>query len=336
MEPFPRYPPGEPAAQDSNSRPVRRTYAGKDLALLIPTKDRPKHIRLLLESLSAQTVACGRVVIVDGGESIQAVLTGFLDRLPLEYYLCHPPGQIRQRNLGIGKLDDSTPLVGFLDDDLELEPEAIEKMIGFWNGSEPDTAGVGFNVVNAPRVRASRITRLLFRGSTTPGRVLKSGYNSRIDNLREDLRTQWLGGGYTVWRKDVLEKFPQPEIKTRWAIGEDLRFSYPIGKSRPLYVCASARVRHVPVMDQAPESSVHRFRGRKSSLATFYFVASHPELSRAACLWMLSAKCVGQLALGCAKLDTSMLQNGLGQAGAIWTCVRSLFGLADIKSALED
>lgn len=322
--------------QNESIPTTRRAYTGKDLAFLIPTKDRPENVEALLASLARQTIACGRVIVVDGGESIETLVTGYCDRLPVEYYPCRPPGQIRQRSLGIGKLDDRTLLVGLLDDELVLEPDALQKMINFWNDIKADTAGVGFNIIDAPPYRASWFGRLFLMNAPEPGCVLPSGYNSRIDNVDADIRTQWLGGGYTVWKREILEKYPQRDLATRWAIGEDLRFSYPVGKIYPLYVCAAARVRHPSVVDQASERSVHRYRGRKASLAYFYFVASHPELSRVACLWMLTGRLLGQFFMGCTKRDISLLQNSLGQAEAIWICAKSALGLVDLHSALED
>jgi hypothetical protein len=237
--------------------------------------------------------------------------------------------------MGLGQIDEATPLVGFLDDDLVLEPDALERMIEFWNRAEPDTAGVGFNIVDATPYRASWLARLLV-AQPAPGRVLRSGYNSRIDAIEQDIRSQWLGGGYTVWRRDILAQYRQPELKTRWAIGEDLRFSYPVGKRHPLYVCAAARVRNVLIFDQQAPNAVHRFRGRKSALATFYFASSHAEFSRMACLAMLIAKCASQGIGALARRDGAALQNTLGQAEAIAVCVRSMFGRADVLAALED
>ena len=313
----------------------RRTYTGHDLAWLIPTKDRPEHVRTLLKSLAAQTVPCGRVLVVATGTNIEDVAMSFRASLPVEYHHSEQPGQIRQRNLGLRQLDDSTPLVGFLDDDLVLEADALERMIAFWNRAHPETAGVGFNIVNAPEYGARGIARLFLRPQE-PGRVLRSGYNSRIDAIERDIRTQWLGGGYTVWRRDILERYRQPELKTRWAIGEDIRFSYPVGKNHPLYVCATAKVRLVPTFDQMPPDSVHRYRGRKGSLAAFYFASLHPELSRAACLALLAGKCVAQAAGAIVRRNGALLQNSLGQAEAIGICIMSLFGRADVRAALED
>lgn len=47
-------------------------YSGRHLAFLVPTKDRPAKIANLLDSLVAQPEPCGRIVIVDGGQSIRA------------------------------------------------------------------------------------------------------------------------------------------------------------------------------------------------------------------------------------------------------------------------
>ena len=312
---------------------TRNAYTGRELAWLIPTKDRPGHVQTLLESLAAQTRPSGRVVIVASGASVEDVVMRFRPRLPVAYFHSEP-GQIRQRNLGLAQLDDSTALVGFLDDDLVLEPDALEKMIEFWNASDPDTAGVGLNLVNAPSP-PSRFARLVM-GSQEPGRVLRSGYNTRIDALETDIRSQWLGGGYTVWKRSILEEYRQPELKTRWAIGEDIRFSYPIGKLHPLYVCAAAKARLTPTFDQFPPHAVHRLRGRKGSLAAFYFASLHPELSRAACLSLLAGKCAGQGVTALLRRDGALLQNAFGQASAIGTCVLSLLGGADVRAALED
>jgi len=311
-------------------------YTGKDLAFLIPTKDRPQNVEALLQSLAAQTVACGRVIVVDGGESIEKLVLGFRNRLAVEYYACRPPGQIRQRNLGISKLGAAVRLVGFLDDDLALESDAVDKMLAFWNSTQGDTAGVGFNIVNAPPYRASLLGRLFFLSSPSPGRVLRSGYNTRVDNIDHDLRTQWLGGGYAVWKREILEKYPQPELDTRWAIGEDLRFSYPIGKTHPLWVCADAKARLMPVFEQQLTAAAYRYRGYKGALHFFYFVCSHPELSRIACLWMLMARICAHFALACMKLDATLLHVGIGESRAVCTSLGSLLGLADLKTALED
>ena len=116
-------------------------YVSTDIAFIVSTKNRPSQIEKLFESLSRQTQACGRIVVVDGGTSIKNIFYGFQGCLEIDYIQCPIPGQIRQRNMGIAALGTKYRLVGFIDDDLVLEPDALEKLVKFWNQIEIDTAG---------------------------------------------------------------------------------------------------------------------------------------------------------------------------------------------------
>ena len=121
-------------------------YNTTDLAVIIPTKDRPIQVKRHLQSLVDQNCELGRVIVVASGKDIKDIVLGFKDRLPIEYYRSEP-GQIKQRNMGISKLDERTKLVAAMDDDVTYHEDAFEEMIRFWNGVEPNTAGVGFNLV---------------------------------------------------------------------------------------------------------------------------------------------------------------------------------------------
>lgn len=316
---------------------VSNPYVATDLAFVVPTKDRHAQLERLLESLARQTQTCGRIVVVDGGTSAERVVSGFQGRLAVDYLHCPVPGQIRQRNLGIEALGTRYRLVGFLDDDLVLESDALEKMIEFWNRAEGGTAGVGFNITNVEPLRHSPLLGLFFMSVNTPGKVLKSGYNVGFANITSDIRVQWLGGGYTVWRSSILQQFPQETLNTRWAIGEDLRFSYPIGKKYPLAVCADARVRHEHVFDQGPPKKIHLYRGRKSVVSQFYFAQLHAgDFSRIACLWMLLGKCIFRFVRACLKADGQSLLQAIGEVNGFLVCFRSALTSKDLRMEMED
>jgi len=315
---------------------IKTVYMGRDLVLIIPTKDRPIKILSLLDSIAIQTVQCGRVIIVDGGRSIKDIVNGYRNCLTVEYYRCWPPGQIRQRNMGIAQLNNRNLLIGFIDDDMVFEPDAIEKMIDFWNRTEAKTAGVGFNIVNASPHRHSFILGLFLASSHIQGSILRSGHNVTISNISEDIHTQWLGGGYTVWRHEILENFSQKNLNTRYAAGEDVRFSYPIGKQYPLYVCAGARIRHEHDYDQVPNKAFHRYQGLKLSIGNFCFAESYQEISCVACLWMLTGMALSGFVSGCVTFSRRRLEFSLGQAKAIVLFLKSILGDTDMFAELED
>lgn len=314
---------------------LKERYKSPDLAVIIPTKDRPEKVKNILESLVSQTEQCGRIMIIDGGHSVKDIVLSYSDKLPVEYFECSPPGQIRQRNLGISLLDDRTPLVASFDDDIVLDSIAIEKMIAFWNKCDPDTAGVSFNMTNYRPYRFVRTRGIFGMSSPQQGRVLRSGFNIPISPVTKDLRAQWLCGGATVWKKEILNNFINKEISSRWAASEDLMFSYPIGKQFPLYVCADAKVRHEHTDDHSAKKK-YKYYGRTFTLWQLYFIESHPEMSRILFTWMIFGQIVGRLFLGSLSLDKRNIQIALGQIEGIALGLYTLFRKTDLKILLNE
>lgn len=292
------------------------TYRSTDLAILVPTKDRPEQLRDLFDSLVRQTMPVGRVVVVDGGVSVRDVVMGYTDRLPVEHYVCQPPGQIRQRNMGISLLDHRTPLIASMDDDIVFEADAVEQMIAFWNRVEPETAAVAFNQINTPREPDTWLRRLFRLSGPEPGRVMRSGFTTSNNPADADHRADWVSGGAAVWRLDVLQQNPRRELPSRWAIGEDVIFSFRISRTHPMYVCAASRVRHEHVFDYGVKRR-ERFHGKTQTLWLFHFVESNPELSMPAFLWAVSGTAAGRAITGAATFNRGHIDFALGQVEAL-------------------
>ncbi len=289
-----------------------RRYSGLGMSVIIPTKDRPQKIKNLLASLASQTVACVRIILVDSGQDISEIVSDFSGELQVEYHRSSVQGQIHQRNIGISLLDDSTELVCLLDDDIVLEPNAIQAMIDFWNSCETETAGVSFVITNVPQTKHSWLRGFMGMSSRKPGRVLSSGYNVGTSHADGSMRVQWLSGGATVWKKGILDKFVNKEVLSKWAICEDVIFSYPIGKKYPLFVCTDAKARHEHVYDHKAKMK-YRYYGRTVVLWRLYFVESYPELSRAAFFWMVLCQILGRFGVGLFFWRSQELQYAIGE-----------------------
>ena len=314
---------------------MKSTYSGQDFVLIIPTKDRPEKLKNALKSIASQTILCGRLIVVDGGQSVKDLVENFSDRLPVEYYECQPPGQIRQRNMAISMLDSQTPLVCFLDDDIVLESEALEAMVNFWNKCEVDTAGVSFNIVNNPPFRHSCLRAIFGMSSPQQGRILRSGYNVANSPTTLDIKTQWLCGGATVWKSEIIIKFTNREVSSRWAICEDIIFSYPIGKKYPLYVCANAKVRHEHVYDHNAKVD-HKYYGRAATLWRLHFVELNKMLSKRWFFYMISAQIVSRLCIGMFLFQKREIDYALGQIIALHIAIKALIKKEKILVFLEE
>lgn len=310
-------------------------YIGSDIAFIVPTKDRPRKIKNLLDSLAAQTTQCSRIIIINGGECIKDLVLGYKERLPVEYYECQPPGQIRQRNMGISLLDIKTPLVGSLDDDIVLMPDAIEKMISYWNIIPTETAAVSFNIINCKPEKHTLLKGMMGLTGPQPGKVLSSGINTPILSISENIPSEWVCGGATVWRQTILKQFTNSPNDAMWASSEDLNYSYPIGKFYPLFVCAGARVNHEHDYDLRIKRK-HLYYGRTETLWRLYFVESNKELSRVFFLWSQATTILARCLKGIISLNSRHFLFALGQLQGLYIGLKVIARKKDIKVFLNE
>lgn len=102
------------------------------IALIIPSRNRPRILARLLDSIKTQTVQPDQANIVDGSDQpIEAEIEAYIDS-SVTYERVFPPGLTMQRNEGRKALRDEIALVGYLDDDIVMEKEATEDMLNFW------------------------------------------------------------------------------------------------------------------------------------------------------------------------------------------------------------
>ena len=256
-----------------------------DICIITPTFNRTKQLNNLLTTLTQQTLSVASIIVADGKGSAKEVIDKYRDHLPVKWLNCPVQGQIPQRNYALQKLPIACKVVIYFDDDIQLESNAIEEMVNFWNNQSPIPAGVSFNISNKPE-QSDNIFRHIFCMATEPrGKVWKSGYNSPCGNKENNMSSEWLCGGVTAWRKDVLDTYSIPDISSRWAVCEDLIFSYPVGKNETLFVCAQAKVKHI---DDITKLGFYKCleRGKNTVLWRLYFVSINPDLSVLLFFWM--------------------------------------------------
>ena len=310
-------------------------YSAKDIAVIIPTKDRPELVKRLLQNLVEQDCAIRRVIVVASGLDIKDIVLSFANHLPVEYYKSEP-GQIRQRNLGISLLDESTKLVLALDDDILFLNNSIVEILNYWNTVEASTAGIGFNMITERKDNnfIKNIRNLFFQKKK--GRVSITGINIPIYDLSENIQTQWLPGGFTIWRQKVLLEFPQSPLETSFAAGEDVRFSYPIGKKYNLYVCSNAKVTHDIIYDQKTNEDIQYFRGYQNTLGIFHFTDSHQELSYHLAIVFTLFNSFFRLIYGIISFSIPKLKYAKGQFSAIIIALKAKWRKENIILYMEN
>ncbi len=276
------------------------------LSLVVPTKDRPDDLRKLLESIAAQTRPPDQVVVVDGSEPpVRAVCEAF-PGLPRDYVRVFPPSLARQRNAGMARLRPDITHAGYLDDDIVLEPDAIEAMMRAWERAAPEVGGIGFNITNRPRPPAMALRRLFLIEPREPGRMLASGCAGSHYVCERDHEADWLSGGAAVWRREVIGQFPYDEWFVGTGLLEDVDYSFNVRGRYRLLVASGARLAHY----SRPIRAESQFLlGRWQVVNRMYLVRKYRErgLSAAPAWWASLGMVLLHLAAAVARGSAPML-----------------------------
>ncbi len=268
----------------------------------------------MLKSLNDQSHLPDQVIIVDGGDyQVKDVVHEF-PNLILNHLQCVPPSAARQRNVGLKAIYPEITLIGFIDDDIVLEPDALEKMMDYWENAPESIGGTAFNMVNHPQIygkwlKSLSLTEKLGLYSKDRGKVLPSGFHTMIGYVPVITFVQWLPTGAVILRRRILEEFQFDEWFVGYSYLEDLDFTYQVGKTYQLVVVADARFYHYPAA--TGRDSDHMF-GKREVANRLYFVKKNKELSLPLCRLGLVIRMLISLCLFIRERKPSYLHRMLG------------------------
>ncbi|MFH1428345.1 MAG: glycosyltransferase [Candidatus Margulisiibacteriota bacterium] len=285
-------------------------------AFIIPTKDRPDDLRKLLASLERQTCPVCQLIIVDGSDNSIEYLLSDYPKLQIDYKIVRPPGLTRQRNEGMKMLRAEIDLVGYLDDDLVLEDDAVENLHEFWEAAGDDVGGASFNIVNNISSRFNWFTYIFDMNKGKQGVVLKSGYNVVLFPVEQDTRVEWLCGGATIWRRGVIDEYKYDETISGFGYYDDVDYSLTVNKKYKLFMMAGSRVYHFPPQRKGRD----QFKVARSIVINRYIlVRKHKELSLLHFYWAVLGQIIVYTLLGIIRLNKERLLKASGViAGIIW------------------
>jgi glycosyltransferase involved in cell wall biosynthesis len=293
------------------------------LAYVVPTKDRPEDLTKLLDSLARQTRRPDQIVIVDGGDATVDRLVAGYPALPIDYVREYPPSLARQRNAGMAAVRPEIGVAGYLDDDLILDPDATERMAAFWEAADAQVGGAAFNITNQPRAEGGPFTRLFLMNGGRPGQMLSSGWPSQITTVTATIRTDWLYGGATMWRREVIRDYAYDEWFVGHGYGEDVDFSYRVGQRFSLYVVADARVLH---MTRPIRLSSQYTLGRQQVINRLYFIRKAGGFSTTSVAWGMFGQLLVNLGASLVRLDSAGARRFAGNLAGFGDVLRGRMG----------
>lgn len=226
----------------------------KQISVIIPTLNRPEDLDRCLASIMTQTMLPSEVIVVDQSddERTRDLVENYRQKsgqgLPdFVYAHLEQKSSARARNHGI-KLA-AGDFVGFIDDDIILDPQYFENIIKYFN--DPLVGGVAGNVKNPVlmlgfKSRVRKLISRIFLINHFNGRMTASGFGFPIFERHLDHVAQVeLFSGYSmIFRRELITENPFDDWFEGYSFREDVDVSYRISAKAKLLQVPDAKFYH--------------------------------------------------------------------------------------------
>jgi glycosyltransferase involved in cell wall biosynthesis len=299
------------------------------VSVVLPTMNRGEDMRDFLVALCAQTVPPDELVVVDAGEPVEAILRAGLEGSGIELvYTQSQPGTSSQRNLGI-ELARGEYLF-FLDDDMILEPEYIERSLeAFDLPLDPPVGGVmGCQTNETPdSPLLQRIYRVFGISHSASGDDSVLYISGGVRWLAEPSRVVPIPAaatGRVAYRAACLEDERFSEFLPGYTFAEDVELAIRIGRRWTIVQQPAARVDH---RHSAAGRVGYGDRISRVMYSRFYFFTQHREKSLrnlARFAWSHTGETAQLAAVGLIKRRTGLPPVVKGVAQGYRLCLRDM------------
>jgi glycosyltransferase involved in cell wall biosynthesis len=259
------------------------------ISVVTPTLARPSEVQTLLKNLSQQTSLPLELLLVDGAPSgendTQQVVEQCAPGMPfLVRYIRYGGGTAIQRNVGIDVARGD--FIAFVDDDIRLEPDFFERILGaFAQDEKQQIGGITGYITNqhldpATSRRWQWYRRLKLFTTYEPGRFdYQTGFpiNRYLQPPHDGLReVDFMSSNSAVWRSKVFEHGLRfDEFFVGYGVMEDAQMSLRAKRSWVLMENGSAHCLHLHVTSGREDS---RSVSRKTSVNHRYlFITIVPQ-----------------------------------------------------------
>ena len=206
----------------------------ENTSLIIPTRNRSSQVIDLLKAIKVCRIKFFEILVIDSSDKKNSnILKSKSKKLKFKYFHTYSSTS-HQRNFGLKKKISSTEFTMFLDDDVIFYKSTLNEMNKTVKKYILNTnvGGFGFNQVQKEtdkslieKIKYSRFISLLGIYSNKIGKVLKSGWHTKILNVKSDIYVDWIYTTACIYKSEVISNLKFNETFGQYSYLEDLDFS---------------------------------------------------------------------------------------------------------------
>lgn len=241
-----------------------------DFSLIICTYKRPNPLRKLLESVREQTFYPSEILIIDGSpDNYTREVIQQNDFEQVKYFKVDAGnrGLTRQRNYGISKVDLSSGIICFLDDDTVLKENYFAQLINTYK-DYPDALGVAGHIISETKWKRKQPAydefgidgfsrklgsrnvlrkRLGLLSDRAPGIMpeFSNGFSTGFyPPSGKTYPVEFFMGGVASYKKEVFKTLRFSPFFEGYGLYEDMDFCLRASKIGQLYLNTAAQLYH--------------------------------------------------------------------------------------------
>ncbi len=219
---------------------------------VIATFERPDELAVTLESLRKQSRVPESVIVIDASRDERTrQVAEQSGGIPIRFEKATEPSAARQRNQGARLV--KTPLVAFIDDDVNIAETTCEKLCEtFERDAREEIGGVAARIDGLSHPEPRKLLWLYYRlqaGYSHPtygGKLFGPAINclpSYTDADGDLIPSDWLNSTCVFYRTDLFLREMFPEFQG-YSFMEDVHVSARVGRTHKLFFHKTARFQH--------------------------------------------------------------------------------------------
>jgi GT2 family glycosyltransferase len=228
-------------------------------SLIIPTKNRSDQIIGLLNKLILLNLKFNEIIVVDSSDNTHSIKVKNECINNSFYYYRTRSSTAYQRNFGLEKVKNNYYTM-FMDDDVILLDDTFLEMdqcIKKFENNE-SIGGFGFNQIEEIKdsfIENLKISKLIENFDiypSVPGKIARSGWHSKIINLKEDVLADWVFTTMCIYKSAVIRGLKFDETFGEYSYLEDLDFSLNLMKNnRKILLSSKSKFKHPKNIDRS-------------------------------------------------------------------------------------